>query len=55
MMFVNGVNATELGGIAIEIILKRNDARNELERNPTFDKKWKSNVELMPYMNLNVP
>ena len=33
------VTSNDLGIIALEIILKRNEARSELESNPTFDKK----------------
>lgn len=29
----------ELGNIALEIILRRNEVRSQLENNPTFDKK----------------
>jgi hypothetical protein len=32
-------DSNELGTVALEILLKRNEARNELENNPTFDKK----------------
>ena len=39
IMYDSGVNSSELGNIALEIILKRNDARDDLEHNPTMDKK----------------
>ena len=33
------INPNDLGNVALEVILRRNEARNELAGNLTFDKK----------------
>ena len=38
-LYNESIESSDLGNIALEIILKRNEARSELEQSPTFDKK----------------
>lgn len=38
-LYNEGIESSELGNLALEIILERNKARNELEHNPTPNKK----------------
>ena len=38
-LYSESIESSDLGNVALEIILKRNEARSELEQSPTFDKK----------------